>query len=31
VLGDRAAYVRHPANGGGAAFAAGIRDIIGGL
>jgi uracil-DNA glycosylase len=31
VLGDRAAYVRHPANGGGAAFAAGMRELIGGL
>jgi uracil-DNA glycosylase len=29
VLGDRAAYVRHPANGGGAAFAAGMREILG--
>ena len=28
VLGDRAAYVRHPANGGGAAFAAGLRAIL---
>jgi uracil-DNA glycosylase len=28
VLGPRAAYVRHPANGGGAAFAAGMREIL---
>jgi uracil-DNA glycosylase len=28
VLGDRATYVRHPANGGGAAFAAGLRAIL---
>jgi uracil-DNA glycosylase len=30
VLGDRAGYVRHPANGGGAAFAAGMADALGG-
>ena len=30
VLGERADYVRHPANGGGAAFAEGMRRIIGG-
>jgi hypothetical protein len=29
VAGDRAVYVRHPANGGGAAFAGGIRDLLG--
>jgi len=29
VLGDRAVYVRHPANGGGSAFAAGMRTILG--
>jgi len=29
VLGDRAVYVRHPANGGGAAFAAGMARILG--
>ena len=29
VLGDRAAYVRHPANGGGAAFAAGMAAALG--
>lgn len=29
VLGDRATYVRHPANGGGAAFAEGLRAILG--
>ena len=29
VLGDGATYVRHPANGGGAAFAAGMREILG--
>jgi uracil-DNA glycosylase len=29
VLGDRGRYVRHPANGGGAAFAAGMRAIVG--
>jgi uracil-DNA glycosylase len=28
VLGDRATYVRHPANGGGAAFAEGLRAIL---
>lgn len=28
ILGSRGAYVRHPANGGGAAFAAGIREIL---
>jgi hypothetical protein len=31
VLGDRGIYVRHPANGGGAAFAEGMRSVIGGL
>ncbi|MGN6378661.1 MAG: uracil-DNA glycosylase [Gaiellales bacterium] len=31
VLGERGVYVRHPANGGGAAFAEGMRGIIGGL
>jgi hypothetical protein len=31
VLGDRAIYVRHPANGGGAAFAAGLRALLAGL
>jgi hypothetical protein len=31
VLGDRGVYVRHPANGGGAAFAEGMRSVIGGL
>jgi hypothetical protein len=31
VLGERGTYVRHPANGGGAAFAAGMRSVIGGL
>lgn len=31
VLGERGVYVRHPANGGGAAFAEGMRSIIGGL
>jgi hypothetical protein len=31
VLGDRAVYVRHPANGGGSAFARGMAEIIGGL
>jgi len=29
VLGAGATYVRHPANGGGAAFAAGMREILG--
>ena len=29
VLGDRAVYVRHPANGGGAAFAAGMAGVLG--
>jgi uracil-DNA glycosylase family 4 len=29
VLGERAAYVRHPANGGGAAFAAGFSALLG--
>jgi Uracil DNA glycosylase superfamily len=29
VLGEGAAYVRHPANGGGAAFAEGMRAILG--
>ena len=29
VLGDEATYVRHPANGGGAAFAEGMRAILG--
>jgi hypothetical protein len=29
VLGDRATYVRHPANGGASAFAAGIREALG--
>ncbi|HET6848008.1 MAG TPA: uracil-DNA glycosylase [Gaiellales bacterium] len=29
VLGDRAAYIRHPANGGGPAFAAGITEALG--
>jgi hypothetical protein len=28
VLGDRASYVRHPANGGGAAFAAGFSGLL---
>ena len=28
VLGERAVYVRHPANGGGAAFAAGMRAAL---
>ena len=28
ALGERATYVRHPANGGGAAFAAGMREIL---
>jgi uracil-DNA glycosylase len=28
VLGAEATYVRHPANGGGAAFAAGMRAIL---
>jgi Uracil DNA glycosylase superfamily len=31
VLGARGVYVRHPANGGGAAFAAGMRAILAGL
>ena len=31
VLGERGTYVRHPANGGGAAFAEGMRSVIGGL
>ena len=31
VLGDQAVYVRHPANGGGAAFAAGMRQALGSL
>jgi uracil DNA glycosylase superfamily protein len=31
VLGERAGYVRHPANGGGAAFAAGMAEALGGL
>jgi hypothetical protein len=30
VLGERAVYVRHPANGGGGAFAAGIRAVLSG-
>jgi len=29
VLGMDATYVRHPANGGGVAFAAGMREILG--
>jgi uracil-DNA glycosylase len=29
VLGDRATYVRHPANGGAAAFAAGVTAALG--
>jgi uracil-DNA glycosylase len=29
VLAGRARYIRHPANGGGAAFAAGMRAIVG--
>ena len=29
VLGSEATYVRHPANGGGAAFAEGMRAILG--
>jgi hypothetical protein len=29
VLGDQAVYVRHPANGGGAAFAAGMMAALG--
>jgi hypothetical protein len=29
VLGEEATYVRHPANGGGAAFAEGMRAILG--
>ena len=28
VLGNRAVYVRHPANGGGAAFAAGFKALL---
>jgi uracil-DNA glycosylase len=28
VLGEGATYVRHPANGGGAAFAEGMRAIL---
>jgi hypothetical protein len=28
VLGERAVYVRHPANGGGAAFAAGMAQLL---
>ena len=28
VLGGRAVYVRHPANGGGAAFAAGFSALL---
>jgi len=28
VLGERAAYVRHPANGGGASFAAGLSALL---
>jgi len=28
VLGERAVYVRHPANGGGAAFAAGMAPLL---
>jgi hypothetical protein len=28
VLGERAVYVRHPANGGGAAFADGMRALL---
>lgn len=31
VLGDRAVYVRHPANGGGAAFAAGMGRALASL
>jgi len=31
VLGGRAVYVRHPANGGGAAFAAGMGQALGSL
>jgi hypothetical protein len=30
VLGGDGVYVRHPANGGGAAFAAGMREILSG-
>ncbi|MDX6533700.1 MAG: hypothetical protein QOJ13_3752 [Gaiellales bacterium] len=30
ILGPRGAYVRHPANGGATAFAAGMRDVLGG-
>jgi uracil-DNA glycosylase len=30
VLGDRAAYIRHPANGGASAFAAGITAALAG-
>ena len=29
ILGPRATYVRHPANGGATAFANGMRDVIG--
>jgi uracil-DNA glycosylase len=29
VLGDRASYIRHPANGGATAFAAGITEALG--
>jgi hypothetical protein len=29
VLGPSATYVRHPANGGGTAFAEGMRAILG--
>jgi hypothetical protein len=28
VLGDRAVYIRHPANGGASAFAAGITAAL---
>ena len=28
VLGDRATYVRHPANGGGSAFALGMAQVL---
>jgi len=31
ILGDRGNYVRHPANGGGAAFAAGMAAELAGL
>jgi uracil-DNA glycosylase family 4 len=30
ILGPRGGYVRHPANGGATAFAAGMRDALGG-